>query len=195
MNLKNSDKNYGLIAKTLHWFTALLFLGAYMSVYYCHWFTEVKTPQNWNALQLHLSFGLSIGVFVLLRIIWRVVNTQPSEEAGTPLEHKLAKGGHYLLYAVMIVMPVTGYLGTGVSTEYFFLFDIAKFPDTGLFSQLIEQGLGISFKDFEQPIDFIHKDVLGAWLVWMLIGGHVVAALYHHFIKKDRTIKKMTYDK
>ena len=195
MNLKNTDKSYGLIAKSLHWLTALLFLGSYMSVYYRHWFTEDKTPENWNALQLHLSFGISIGVFVLLRVIWRLINTQPSDEPGTPLEHKLARFGHYLLYAVMIVMPVTGYLGTGVATEFFFLFDIDKFPDTWLFSQAIQEGLGISFEEFEKPIDFIHKEILGAWLVWMLIVGHILAALYHHFVKKDRTLKKMTIDR
>ena len=47
---------------------------------------------------------------------------------------------------------------------------------------------------FENPIDFIHKEVLGAWLVWMLIAGHIMAALYHHFVRKDRTLKKMTID-
>lgn len=92
-------------------------------------------------------------------------------------------------------MPVTVYLGTGATTEFFFIFDIAKFPDTWVFTLLIEQGVGVSFKDFEQPIDFILKEVHGAWLVWMLIAGHVLTALYHHFVKNDRTLQKMTYDK
>ncbi|MBB1442377.1 cytochrome b [Pseudoalteromonas sp. SG43-3] len=194
MNLKNSNDNYDLITKTLHWLTAFLFLGAYISVYYRHWFTNVKTPENWSALQLHLSFGISIGVFVLLRIIWRLLNTQPSEEPGTPLEHKLAKIGHYVLYAIMIVTPITGYLGTGVATEFFFLFDITQFPDTWVFTHFIAQGMEVNFIDFEKPIDFIHKDVLGHWLVWLLILGHVLAALYHHLVKKDRTLKKMLFN-
>ena len=62
------------------------------------------------------------------------------------------------------------------------------------FTQVVQEGLGISFETFEKPIDFIHKEVLGAWLVWMLIAGHVMAALYHHFVRKDRTLKKMTID-
>jgi cytochrome b561 len=89
-------------------------------------------------LQLHLPFGISIGVLVLLRIIWRLVNIQPSKKPGTRLEHKPAKVGHYLPYAIMIAMPVTGYLGKGVVTEFFFLFDIAKFPDTWGFTYFIE---------------------------------------------------------
>jgi cytochrome b561 len=194
VHLKNTHKNYGLIAKTIHWSTALLFLGSYMSVYYRHWFTEAKSPENWNALQIHLSFGVTITVFVLLRIIWRLMNTIPAEEPGTALEHKAARLGHYALYAIMIIMPVTGYIGTGVATEFFFMFDIEKFQNTWVFTQVIQEGLGISFETFEKPIEFIHKDILGAWLVWMLITGHVMAALYHHFVRKDRTLKKMTND-
>ena len=50
----------------------------------------------------------------------------------------------------------------------------------------------MSFKDFEEPIDFIHKQVMGEWLVWLLILGHALAALYHHFAQGDRTLRKMT---
>lgn len=193
MSLKNSAHNYGLIAKTLHWGTALLFLGAYTAVYYRHWFTEAKTPENWTALQLHLSFGVSIAVFVFLRVLWKFIDKSPQPEPGTAMEHKVAKAGHYALYGMMIIMPITGYTGTGVATEYFFLFDIPKFSDTWLFSSLVENGLGMTFEEFEKPIDFIHKDIMGAWLVWLLIAGHVAAALYHHFFRKDRTLKRMTF--
>lgn len=192
MSIKNTAQSYGSIAKWLHWSTAFLFLGAYVSVYYRHWFTEAKTPENWTALQLHLSIGVSIGVIVLLRIIWRQMNRNPDPEPGTKLEHLAAHLGHYALYAIMIIMPITGYIGTGVDTEFFFLFDIPKFESTALFQVLIADGLGLSFKTFEQPIDFIHKEILGAWLVWMLIAGHIGAALFHHFVKKDKTLAKMT---
>jgi cytochrome b561 len=52
--------------------------------------------------------------------------------------------------------------------------------------------MGLSFEEFEAPIDFIHKDIMGKWAVWILIAGHVMAAMYHHFVKKDRTLVKMT---
>lgn len=95
----------------------------------------------------------------------------------------------------MIIMPVTGYIGTGVNTEYFFMFDIPKFETTQLYSSLVNNWLGLTFKEFEEPIDFIHKEILGAWIVWLLILGHVSAALYHQFLKKDRTLYKMTNNK
>jgi cytochrome b561 len=131
MTIKNSAENYGSIAKWLHWGTAVLFLGSYITFYYRDWITEAKTPENWTALQLHLSIGVTIAVLVVLRIIWRIANRAPDLEPGTKLEHLAAHAGHYALYAIMIIMPITGYLGTGANTEFFFMFDIPKFENTG----------------------------------------------------------------
>ncbi len=192
MQLKNTAANYGVIAKWLHWTTALLFLLAYMSVYYRHWFTDEETPENLVALQLHLSFGITIAVIVALRIIWRMTDRTPDPEPGTKLEHLAAHAGHFALYAVIIVMPVTGYLGTGVDTNFYLVFDIPRFEITRLFESMIGDGLGMTFKDFEKPLDFIHKKVLGQWAAWLLILGHAAAAVYHHYGKHDRTLKKMT---
>ena len=75
------------------------------------------------------------------------------------------------------------------------MFELPKFESTMLYQPLVENGLGMTFSDFEKPMDFIHKDLLGAWIVWLLILGHVLAALYHHFVKNDRTLKKMTTGK
>lgn len=192
MSLKNTARDYGSIAKWLHWMTAALFLAAYVSVYYRQWFTEKQTPENMTALQLHLSVGVSIAVIVALRVIWRLMNRVPADEPGSVLAHRAAHLGHLALYAVMIVAPLTGYLGTGVDTRYFFLFDIPKFESTALFQSVVVDGFGLDFKTFEKPIDFIHKDVLGARLIWLLVLGHVAAALYHHFVRRDRTLLKMT---
>ena len=195
MRIRSTTTAYSTIAKWIHWGTALLFLAAYCTVYYRRWFTEDKTPENWTSLQLHLSIGVTLAVLVILRIVWWLYDRKPNPEPGSKLEHLAAEAGHYALYAVMIIMPITGYLGTGAPTEFFFLFDIPKFEETVLFKDLIEQGLGIPFTEFEKPMDLIHKDIGGAWLVWILIVGHAAAALYHHFVKRDRTLIKMTTDR
>lgn len=197
--MKNTVENYGLIAKFLHWGTALLFLLSYIFIYYEIWFTPglpppgvSRDPVYWTTLQIHLSIGVSIFVIVLLRIIWRLMNIQPKEEPGTKLEHLAAKLGHYALYSIMIIQPILGYLGTSVPTEFFFLVDIPRFQDTALFEPLVINGLGMTFQEFEVPIDFLHKEIMGRWVIWILILGHVSAALYHHFLKHDRTLYKMT---
>jgi len=192
MSTRNTIDSYGVISKWLHWTTAILFLLSYISVYYRHWFTQEETPSNWIALQLHLSVGVTIAVIVVLRIVWRLKNPAPGLEPGTKWEHLIAHAGHYALYIVMIVMPITGYIGTSVNTEFFFIFDVPKFEDTAMYQYLVVNTLGLSFEQFERPIDYIHKNILGAWLVWILILGHVSAALYHHFVRKDATLRKMT---
>ncbi|MDH5359328.1 MAG: cytochrome b [Gammaproteobacteria bacterium] len=192
MDNKNTLENYGRIARWLHWSIAVLFLLAYMSVYYRHWFTEKQTPENIIAVQLHFSAGISIGAMVMLRIIWRNMNTQPSLEPGPRWQHLFAYWGHYLLYAVMILMPLSGYMGTGANTRFFYLFEIPKFSETWLFDVFVWGYLGLTFEEFEGPLDLFHKEIMGAWLVWVLIVGHIGAALYHHLKLKDRTLIKMT---
>jgi len=127
-----------------------------------------------------------------LRLIWRSMNRLPDPEPGSRMEHAAAHIGHMALYAMMVIMVITGYAGTGVNTEYFFLFEIPKFESTQAFALLIQDAMGMTFETFEKPIDFIHKEVFGEWLAWILIAGHVGAAMYHHLVKKDRTLFKMT---
>jgi cytochrome b561 len=89
-------------------------------------------------------------------------------------------------------MPITGYLGTGADTDFFFLFEIPKFADTAMYTMIVETSMGLSAEEFAKPLDFIHKELLGEWFVWMLVLGHIGAAIYHHRVKKDRTLRKMT---
>lgn len=191
MSLKNTADDYGTVAKWLHWSIALLFVGAYCAVYYRQLLTEPRTTANTIAFQIHLSCGLSVLALVILRIVWRWMNRQPTPEPGRPLAHRAAHWGHLALYAIMIAAPVTGYLGTGSNTRFFFLFEIVSFKNSSVFETLIGSR-GISFDTFEAPIDFIHKAVLGEWVVWLLVVGHALAALYHHLVLKDRTLLKMT---
>ncbi len=192
MMLHNTQTSYGAIAKWLHWSIALLFLCSYCTVYFRDWFTEKDTPENWLALQLHLSVGITVAVLVVLRILWRMSNRLPDPEPGPRWAHLAAHIGHYSLYVVMILMPLTGYIGTGVNTEFFMLFDIPKFESTALFNSLVVEGLGMSFEEFEKPIDTFHKEIMGEYVLLFLIFGHIGAALYHHLVLKDHTLKKMT---
>lgn len=194
MNIKNTYEAYGSIAKWFHWITATLFLISYCAIYYRQWFAESEF-ENWCAIQLHLSTGITVGVIVILRIIWRCFNQLPESEPGTRLQHRVARVAHYALYAIMIIMPITGYfsiadyLSRGGNVTYFFLFDITSFREIQIYNLV-----GITLEQLEKPADLIHS-YLGAWVVWLLILGHLLAALYHHFIKKDRTLYKMTFDR
>jgi cytochrome b561 len=185
MSIKNTTEAYGSIAKWFHWVSAALFLISYCAIYFRNWFAESEF-EKWSSLQLHLSIGITVGVVVTLRIMWRFLNQTPQLEPGSRLEHLAVNVSHYTLYAIMTIMPITGYMFTRANTEYFFLFDITQFRDTQFFNVT-----GITFEKLAKPADLIHS-YLGAWVVWLLILGHILAALHHHFIKKDRTLYKMT---
>ena len=191
MGLRDDKESYGFISRFFHWFMAFGFLMAYGTVYYRHWFTKIKTGENWTVLQLHLSVGVTLGVLVLLRILWRITSETPTYLMESSYEKRAIKTGHILLYGIMLIAPLTGYLGTGAHTEYFFLFDIPKFESTSLFREMISNGLGMTFAAFEKPMDYIHKTLLGKWFVWLLILGHMGFALHHSFVKKDGTLSKM----
>lgn len=182
-----AGERYTQLAIALHWIIALLFLGSYMAVYYRHWFTVKKTPENWTALQLHLAIGITIGAFVLLRVIWRAFNKPPALPPGPTWEHNAAHSAHFVLYAFMIVMPITGYLGTGAPTDYF---AIPMFKDTQLFHSMVEGTLGLTWKEWEAPLDFVHKRS-GEYLLWGLILIHAAAALYHQYVKRDNLLARM----
>lgn len=183
--LENTPERYGSMARALHWSIALLFLASYAAVYTRHWFTEPKTPENWVALQTHLVVGVLIALLVVVRVVWRMRSPQPDDVPGTRLEHLASHTMHLVLYAVMIVMPISGYLGTGVATEVPFFGDIPSFKDTTLF-----QSLGASWEAFEKPVDFVHKNA-GAYLVWVLVVLHAAAAFYHHFVRRDDVLRRM----
>lgn len=196
MQIKNTKQSYGLVAIILHWLVALGFLGAYMSVYYRHWFSEgkfnsVELNSNTIALYLHLSFGVTVGAFVLLRIIWKIMNKTPDDvPGGSKFEHFAAHSMHWILYIIMIIMPLTGYMGTKLDTNFFLLFEIPKFSDTWLYSILVEQWLNMTWEQFEDIVDAIHKNG-GKYVVWVLILLHAGAAMYHHMVRKDIVLKRM----
>lgn len=131
-------------------------------------------------------------IVVAPRIVWLFSNRTPELESGPKLEHLAARTGHLALYTIMVILPITGYLGSDANTEFFFIFEITKFESTQLFDSLVRDGMGLDFKTFERPMYFLHKIILEPWLVWVLIFGHNSAAPYHHIVKKNRTLLKIT---
>lgn len=192
MGLKNSYATYGSVAKWLHWLIALCFLMAYCAVYYGHWFTELRTPERVLVRGVHTMFGLSVGLLVLPRLIWKVVNIEPHPDPAPNWQHLASKYAHWALYFFMIACPLTGWLGTGGrQVNMFWLFEIPTFRGTDLFPWLVEGKLGLTFEEWEHPIDIVHKKVFGRWMAWMLILVHIAAALYHHVFEKDNTLRRM----
>ncbi len=150
----------------LHWLVALLILGSYSSVYFRHWFTTKATPANANALQIHIACGISIGVFVALRIAWRLLNRPPALPAGPAWQQHAARISHGLLYLFIIAMPFSGYGATKRASAYFTF--VPPFPNSALYKWLVTDTLHLSWSAWEKSLDLIHH-VTGSYLLWPLI--------------------------
>ncbi|UGA57124.1 cytochrome b [Vibrio sp. VB16] len=169
-------KNYNPMARGLHWLSALVILGMFAAGlwmvelnYYSSWY---KTAPHW-----HKSVGLLLAVLTAFRIIWKWTTLSPAIE-GSALEKKGAHAVHQLLYVLMIVLFVSGYListSDGRGIEVFNWFTVP--------------GLGELFADQSDISGEIHF-----YTAVTLIGFaalHAAAALKHHFINKDNTLRKM----
>ena len=174
--VKNSKSSYGWLAIALHWLMALgiffLFgLGLYMVelTYYDEWYR--------GSLELHKSLGIVLFLIWFGRLIWRWLNTKP-EIRGTALEKKAAHYVHLFMYALMLVLMLSGYFistADGRGIEVFGLFEIPA--------------MSISIENQEDIAGDIHWAI--AWSLMLMVGLHSLAALKHQFIDKDGTLSRM----
>ena len=125
--LRNSESTYGAITRSLHWTVALLIIGLialgwYMVglSYYDKWYND--------SLSIHKSLGMLALTLACLKVIWAAVPPHPAF-SGTlkPWERSAARATHMVLYAMMVAIPVTGYVistSAGDSVSFFGWFDI-----------------------------------------------------------------------
>ncbi|WP_344803177.1 cytochrome b [Allohahella marinimesophila] len=178
MQIRNSRQGYGLVAVTLHWIIAFIVfamfgLGLYMVDldYYHPWYTD--------APDLHRSIGIVLLALVSARLIWRLSNPQPAPVAGHGQLQRLAAAiVHWLLYLDLFIVMISGYListADGRSIDVFGLFDLpALLP---------------AEKGREELAGIVHW--YAALVLVSMAGLHAAAALKHHFIDRDETLRRM----
>ncbi|MDA8455797.1 cytochrome b/b6 domain-containing protein [Acidovorax sp. GBBC 3334] len=188
MQWHNTATRFGALAKCFHWTSAAAFIGAYAVVYYVIWFMDDTADESLPVLNIHWVLGLLVGFLVLPRLLWRWLDVQPEDPPGQALEHALAHAAHWALYGLLIVMPVTGYLGTGAPTD-FGLFSVTGFNDTALFAW-IHRTWGVGWEAFEAPVDAVHH-FIGKFVAWAVVLLHVAAALFHHRVRRDGVLVRM----
>lgn len=175
--IKNTEDSYGTIAKLFHWIIALAIIslitvGFTMS-------SMAPSPDKYELYGMHKASGVMVLMLVILRLIWKFSNKSVLPPAGFPKILALAAAsGHFMLYAFMFMMPVSGLL-----MSYFGGHDVNVF---GMFTieAVLEKNSQLSGLFHE-----IHT--IGIWAFIAVIVMHVGAALYHHFIRKDNVLMRM----
>jgi cytochrome b561 len=166
---------YSLPAIILHWtsFALVVFVGALGLS-----FDLFPRGGRLFWINIHAIFGLAVLVIALARLSWRMRSPPPDYPAGTPaFAKRLSQPAHLLLYALMIILPIVGIVA--------FIWHARVF-DFGLFK--LDFGVASS-KPVYGKAEEIHE--LLAYSLFGLAGLHGLAALWHHFVRKDGLLARM----
>ena len=170
-------ERYTSTAVALHWLIGLMILTSFAVGFYM---SGLKfSPEKLKLYNWHKWAGVTIFMLVLIRCLWRLTHAVPPPPANMPAwQHKVADATHYVLYALMIVIPLSGWLmssAKGFQTVYF---GVVPLPD-----------LLAKSKELGETLELVHR-----WLNYSMIAivaVHAAAALKHHFIDKDDVLRRM----
>ena len=166
---------YGAVARLLHWTVVLLLVGEYALAWLM---PDIRKGTQPNGLiAWHLFMGPLILAVMLLRLGWRSVVGAPDPHPGVAWQELASKLTHGLLYALLLVLPLLGWINASTRGWSIHLLGM---PLPALASQ--GSTVGHDLGEWHSTLAYI---VLG------LIGLHVSAALYHHWVRKDGLLARM----
>ncbi|MBL4613027.1 MAG: cytochrome b [Emcibacter sp.] len=182
MALKNTDTSYGSLSKAFHWGMFLILLGLFIVGKYMHGL-PADTPEQmgykFGLYDYHKSFGILIMALVVVRLGWRMINPA-LKMPGTmsKIEIASAHAMHMLLYVIMFAQPLFGWLMSsyGGHPVKFFGFMLPALADK-------DKAIGEFFHE-------AHEVTATILVVAFII--HVAAALFHHIVRKDDVLVRMS---
>jgi len=176
LRLRNPTDSYGLISILLHWLIAAAAVGLFALG---TWMVELGYYDRWyrSAPQLHKSTGVLMFGVLLVRLAWRHASPGP-RPIGSPLQVRVASAVHGLLYLLLLALMLSGYLISTADGRGIAVFDLFRLPAT------LSGGQGQA-----DLAGQLHR-LLG-YAMMALAALHAGAALKHHFIDRDRTLKRM----
>jgi len=179
--LKNTSAAYGLVAKSFHW---ILFIMLTIAVIAGNTIDSLpKGQEKLEFIGTHKAFGVLILTLVLLRLLWKLINVKPDHVEGvSSTQSFLSDAMHWGLYLLMLAQPLSGLLMSQAAGYPVKVFGLGTVPT------FIEKS-----KDLGGIFHEAHEIV---WILLVIaVTGHVAAALHHHFIAKNETLKRMTFHK
>lgn len=168
---------YGIPLITLHW----LMLALIVAVYACIELRELypKGSAIREALKTwHYLLGLTVFGLVWLRVLARLAGQVPPIVPSPPQwQLRVAHVFEFAIYAFVIVMPVIGWLSVS-----------AEGKPVSLFGLELPRLIGEN-KSLAKKLEDVHG-LIGN-VGYALIGIHVLAALIHHYVQRDNTLRRM----
>ena len=168
---------YTAPARLLHWLMAALLIGLLALGFYMS--DLPLSPEKLQLYSWHKWAGVTAFILLAIRLLWRATHRPPALPASmSATAQRMAHLGHLALYALMIAIPLSGWLmssAKGFQTVYFGVLPIpdllAKNPELGELLATLHGGLNL--------------------LLVLTVLGHAAAALKHHFVDKDDVLRRM----
>ena len=173
--MKKSD-HYHPLTKFLHWSIVVLVSIQFLTSFVMSGLRRSSSPDFF--LNLHMSFGVFIAPLALILLFMRLTHPTDKIKSGPAWQGAAAQAMHYLLYVLLIIIPITGdaYASSmGAVVRVFGLFDLPGILPSGSL--------------FGRTLGDVHS--FFAWTIGILVLGHIAAALYHHFVLNDKVLVRM----
>ena len=178
MRIRNTPQTYGIINITLHWLMALIIPGLMV---FGLWMVDLDYYDPWykQGPDLHRSIGMIVLLLLLIRLGWRLTNPRPAMESGMANWEKIsATLVHWAFYILLFTIITSGYLISTADGRPVVVFELFEISATLT-----------SIPDQEDIAGFVHFYLAVGTVI--LGGLHALAALKHHFINKDETLRRM----
>lgn len=173
----SKTSGYTGTAKTLHWLILALLIAQFTFAWTMPNIGR-NTPVT-TLISLHFTFGIVILAVAAMRLVWRVTHGEPPPEDGVPpWQTASARVIHWLLYALLFVVPLLGWINASWR----------NMPIV-MFGHPLPQLVATRAPGWSWSGD-VHS-VLASYVMLTLVGLHVAAALYHYFIRRDRVLQRM----
>jgi cytochrome b561 len=176
MPFRNTKSSWASLSKGLHWLIVLLIINQWVIAERAD---DLTGFQKFTTLNWHKWFGMTIFMLAIVRLGWRLANPVPDLTAETrPWERVLAKMSHFLLYALIFAMPLTGWLMSSARAFGVSWFNLFQFPD-------------LVGKD-EHLYHLMHDTHHLLFKVLVAVALlHAAGALKHHFIDRNNVLRRM----
>jgi cytochrome b561 len=164
-------------AKALHWAIVALLAGQFIVAWAMPEIRRNTVPET--LINLHLSLGALILILVIVRLAWRLTHAEPAPADGLPpAQLQTARAVHFLLYVLLLAIPVLGWMSASFRGFPVTLFGLVELP-----SLMAKRAPGFGWTGD------VHTFL--SYTMLALVGLHVAATLYHWLIRRDGVLQRM----
>jgi len=176
--IRNTSSSWGSVSRWFHWILGITVIGM---LAYGWWMNHI--PARADRLfyrSIHADIGYVVLLLMVVRLLWRMINPAPALPSDTPRWQRIsAQISHWALYIVTIMVAMLGWAHSGAhKPDYSSWFGLFHVPQ-------------ITSPDKATADAYEDRHIFFAYVLLALVVIHVAAALWHHFVRRDRVTARM----